>query len=141
MATRKELEAKLTPRQREAALFLVERDLSDDLDLREITLQDIADKIGISRQQLFNWRRNQSFIEYTNLVADDFLREKQRMVYRQLMRLIESPQPSTNAIKLFMQRFNLLTETKVVEEHRTIQRTKEDMAREIAELDELLDEE
>lgn len=140
MASRKELEAKLTLKQREAALMLVENELQTDTEERK-TQEEIAEALGITRMGLYKWRtQNRIFIEYKNMLADDFFNEKRDIVYRQLFKLITASQPSVKAIDLYMRRHGLLTDKTVVEDQTAAdQRTNEQLEKELAELDDLLD--
>ncbi|MCP1354653.1 phBC6A51 family helix-turn-helix protein [Aneurinibacillus migulanus] len=137
-AKKRQLEAKLSPKQRQAALLLVEREFTPN-DQRK-TLDDIATEVGLSVRGLYKWRNeNADFIEYTNLIADEFLSANRAEVYGQLMKLISGSQPSVKAIDLFMRRFGLLTEKQVVETREVGNGTTPDaIAKEIEELDELL---
>jgi hypothetical protein len=63
-------------------------------------------------------------------------------VYGQLLKLIEGEQPSVKAIDLFMRRFGLLTEKQVIStEDNSGSRSNDDLASELAELDDLLKDE
>jgi hypothetical protein len=139
MSRKKQLEAKLSIKQREAALLLVERELGDE----SRTLDEIAQELGMSVRGLYKWRtQNKDFIDYVNLLADEFLESKRAVVYRQMMRLIEGPQPSVKALDLYMRRHGLLTDKQVVETRdANSTNSNEDIAKEIEELDELLAEE
>ena len=137
----RELESKLDARQRKAAYLLVENELRETGE--KMNLEDIAKEVGVDRSTLFLWRtRNRNFIAYKNEIADDFLSDKRDRVYAQLMKLINAPQPSVKAIDLFMRRHGLLTDRQVTE---TVgaesNRGNDDIAKEIEELDELLEDE
>lgn len=134
-----QLEAKLTAQQRKAAYMLVENELRDSGDKR--SQEEIAEEIGVTYKTVWSWRtKNKTFIEYKNLIADDFLADKRDQVYGQLMKLITGSQPSVKAIDLFMRRFGLLTDKTVIEQDTGEgARTNEDLAKELEELDELLD--
>ena len=137
----RELESKLDARQRKAAYLLVENELRETGE--KMNLEDIAKEVGVDRSTLFFWRtRNRNFIAYKNEIADDFLSDKRDRVYAQLMKLINAPQPSVKAIDLFMRRHGLLTDRQVTE---TVgaesNRGNDDIAKEIEELDELLEDE
>lgn len=135
----KELEARLTPQQIKAAFLLVENDLRDNGEKR--TQEDIAEEVGVTYKTVWSWRKsNRNFIDYKNEIADDFLAEYRSGVYGQLMRLINGSQPSVKAIDLYLKRFGLLTEKQVtVTEDAGGSRSNEDLAKELAELDDLLD--
>lgn len=135
----KELEARLTPQQIKAAFLLVENDLRDNGEKR--TQEEIAEEVGVTYKTVWSWRKsNRNFIDYKNEIADDFLAEYRSGVYGQLMRLINGSQPSVKAIDLYLKRFGLLTEKQVVvNEDSGGSRSNEDLAKELAELDDLLD--
>lgn len=132
----RELESKLDPRQRKAAYLLVENDFAEE----RRTQEEIAAEIGVHYKTLWEWRKkNKNFIEYKNAIADDFLSESRSGVYAQLMKLIYGPQPSVKAIDLFMRRFGMLTERQIVQnDNGGENRTNEDLAKELEDLDELL---
>jgi AcrR family transcriptional regulator len=141
MATRKELEAKLTLQQRRAALMLVENELETE---NKKTLDEIAAECGVTRQALYKWRtQNKAFIEYRNMIADDFFSSMRPIVYKQLMKLINSPTPSVKAMDLFFRRFALLTDKTIVEDAAGPNELRSDEAikRELEALDELLNDE
>jgi Helix-turn-helix of insertion element transposase len=138
MATRKELEAKLTLPQRKAALMLVENELETE---EKKSQDEIAAECGVTRMGLYKWRtQNKAFIEYRNMLADDFFSSMRPMVYRQIIKAISGPQPSIKAIDIFMKRFALLSEKTIVEDHTggNEGRTDDALKRELDELDELL---
>jgi hypothetical protein len=137
----KALEAKLTEQQKKAAYMLVENDLKSNKDPLKLTYEQIADEIGVSYKTIWSWRtQNRNFIAYKNEISDDFLSDKRSRVYGQLLKLIEGEQPSVKAIDLFMRRFGLLTEKQItVTEDGSSSRSNEDLAQELKELDDLLD--
>jgi hypothetical protein len=134
----KALEAKLDARKRLAAYLLVENELRETGDKR--TQEDIAEEVGVSYKSLWEWKTKDSvFIEYKNALADDFLAEKRAYVYGQLMKLIGGSQPSVKALDLYLRRFGLLTEKQVmVTEDNSGSRSNDDLAKELEELDDLL---
>lgn len=138
MASKKELESKLSLKQRQAALLLVENELSDGEERR--TQEELAEELGVTRMCLYKWRtQNRDFIEYKNILADEFFSEKRAFVYRQLFKLIGGSQPSVKAIDLYMRRHGLLTDKQVIEDHTTGgARTEEQLRKELEELDKLL---
>lgn len=137
---KKELEAKLTLQQKKAAMLVVEREMSDT-DKRK-TFDEIAKEVGISVDGLYKWRKkNPDFIEYVNIIADEFLESERAFVYRQLMKLIGGPQPSVKGIDLYFRRHGLLTDRQIVEQAQPEEtKSNEDIKREIAELDNVLSE-
>jgi hypothetical protein len=135
----KALEAKLDARKQKAAYLLVENELRETGEKR--TQEDIAEEVGVTNKTLWGWRtKDPVFIEYKNAIADDFLSEKRAFVYGQMMKLIGGSQPSVKGIDLFLRRFGLLTEKQVmITEDSGSNRSNEDIAKELEELDELLD--
>lgn len=134
----KEFEAKLTLPQQKAAFLLVENDLRDGGDKK--TFEQIAEEVGVTSKTLWEWRKkNRNFIEYKNEIADDFLAEYRSGVYGQLMKLINSSQPSVKAISLYLQRYGLLTQkTQIETVDSSGSRSNEDLAKELEDLDDLL---
>lgn len=137
----RELESKLTPQQQKAAFLLVENDLRDNGDKR--TQEDIAEEVGVTYKTLWTWRKqNRNFIDYKNEIADDFLAEYRSGVYGQLLKLINGSQPSVKAIDLYLKRFGLLTEKQVISnEDSAGSRSNAELAKELEELDDLLNDE
>ncbi|WP_427110922.1 phBC6A51 family helix-turn-helix protein [Lysinibacillus xylanilyticus] len=136
----KALEAKLTTQQRKAAYLIVENEIKDNKDETKLEYQQIAEEVGVTYKTIWEWRtKNSNFIDYKNLIADDFLATERAAVYSNLMKLIKSPQPSVRAIDIYLRRFGLLTEKQVVTtESGEGARTDADLERELGELDELL---
>ena len=136
----KSLEAKLTAQQRKAAYLLVENELKDNKDETKLEYQQIAEEVGVTYKTIWEWRtKNRNFIDYKNLIADDFLADKRALVYGQLMKLIDGTQPSVKAIDLYLRRHGLLTDKTVIEQDTGEgARTDADLERELGELDELL---
>lgn len=138
-AKKRKLESQLTLQQRTAALLCVEHDLGEPGNQR--TYDDIAAEIGVTDRTLYNWRsQNKAFINYVNIIADEMFEAKRSVVYRQLMKLIEGTQPSVKAMDLYMRRHGLLTDRQVVESvNNDNGKSNDDIEKEIAELDALLD--
>lgn len=136
----KALEAKLTAQQRKAAYLIVENELKDNKDETKLEYQQIAEEVGVTYKTIWEWRtKNRNFIDYKNLIADDFLADKRASVYSQLLKLIDAPQPSVKAIDLYLRRHGLLTDKTVIEQDNGEgARTDADLERELGELDELL---
>jgi hypothetical protein len=134
----KALEAKLDARKLKAAYLLVENELRETGEKR--TQEEIATEVGVTSKTVWEWKTKDSvFIEYKNALADDFLAEKRAFVYGQLMKLIGGSQPSVKALDLYLRRFGLLTEKQVtVTEDGNGSRSNEDLAKELEDLDDLL---
>jgi hypothetical protein len=136
---KKKLESKLTLPQRTAALLCIERDLGEGT--KNKTYEEIAAELNISESCLYKWRtQNKDFIEYLNLISDEFFESKRSVVYKQLMKLIEGTQPSVKAMDLYLRRHGLLTDKTVVENtNGDSGKSNDDIEKEIAELDDLLE--
>ena len=138
---KEQIKAKLTTAQQKAVYLLVENEMMPT-DERK-TQDDIAQEVGVERMTLYRWRtRNEDFIEFKNLVADDFLASDRERVYGVLTKMIFGKQPSIKAIDLYLKRFGLLSE-KIINENvdNGTGRSDEDVKRQLAELDALLDSE
>ncbi|PFQ72446.1 hypothetical protein COK15_28320 [Bacillus cereus] len=138
MASKKELESRLNLKQREAALLLVENEMNIEGDRK--TQEELANELGITRMCLYKWRtQNKSFIDYKNMIADEFFSEKRDFVYRQLLRTISGSQPSIKGIDLFMRRHGLLTDKKVIEDNTADGvKSNADLEKELAEISALI---
>jgi len=138
---KKALEAKLDANHKKAVYLLVENELLPKKEQR--TKEEIAQEVGVTYKTIWSWStRNKDFIDYKNLVADEYLESNRNRVNAQLMKLIDGEQPSVKALDLYFRRFGLLTERKQIElDNGEGARTNDDIAKELAELDELLNDE
>lgn len=94
-------ESKLRPKQREAALALIEREFADK-EVRK-TITEIAEDLDLSRTTLYNWNnRDRNFIEYKNYLAADFFDSYLPFVYKKLIDGIGNG--SMRGIELFLKR-------------------------------------
>ena len=109
-----ELKSRLTAQQVKAAYLLVENEILPTGERK--THDEIAAEIGVDRTTLYRWRtRNKNFIEFKNLIADDFLATDRERVYGVLMKMIFGKQPSIKALELYFKRFGLLNDKLTVE--------------------------
>lgn len=100
-------ESKFKPGQREAAIALVEYEFTPKGERK--TKQQIADEIGISRMQLYNWdTKDENFIAYKNHIASNFVDSHLAFVHKKLIDAID--QGSVRAIDLFYKRMGELTD-------------------------------
>lgn len=94
-------ETKFHPGQREAALLLVEYEFTSTKDRK--TKQEIADKVGISRQLMHRWeRQDPNFIAYRNYLASEYMDSHLAFVYSKLLEGIGNG--SMRGIEAFMKR-------------------------------------
>lgn len=146
MATIEELRDRLTPQQQMAAELLVANEFAGK---EKRTQDEIANEVGISRQQLYTWRtKNADFAEYFRRVADLKMNSLSVAVDARLMDLIlKGPSnngiPSIKAIETYYKRFGLLVDRKEIttrDESKPKRLTQEEVARGLEELNEMLDE-
>lgn len=132
------LEARLDPRQIKAALLCVEREFTPEAERR--MFEDIAEEVGVSRKTLHQWRtQKRAFIDYTNYLADEHLESYRSYVYAQLMKTIGGAQPSVKGIDLYFRRHGLITQQVAVEtKDAGAVKSNDELAQDIAELDDLL---
>lgn len=104
-------EAKFLPKQREAAVALVEYEFTPKK-LRK-TKEAIAEELGIARKTLHNWdTKDSNFIEYKNHLASEFMDSHLALVYRKLIEAIEKG--SVRGIELYLKRIgDLDTQTEI----------------------------
>ncbi|MCK6076260.1 phBC6A51 family helix-turn-helix protein [Paenibacillus silvae] len=142
------LEAQLTVQQRKAAQLLVSNEWGELLseDGRKKSMQEVAEEIGIARSTLYEWKAQEHFIDYVNYLTDINLRGMQSEVNVALMKAIRGGNnglPSVKAIDLYMRRWALLSDRTIVEDRRednaSKRKTDEEIRREIAELNDLVD--
>lgn len=134
MSRKEQLKGRLTAQQQKAVYLLVENEMLANSEQR--TQEELAQEIGVERMTLYRWRtRNEDFIEYKNLIADDFLATDRDRVYGVLRKMIFGSQPSIKAIDLYMKRFGLLTDKVVTETSDSNSSSVEDLERQLAELD------
>lgn len=142
------LEAQLTVQQRKAAQLLVANEWGELLseDGRKKSMQEVAEEIGIARSTLYEWKAQEHFIDYVNYLTDINLRGMQSEVNVALMKAIRGGNnglPSVKAIDLYMRRWALLSDRTIVEDRRednaSNRKTDEEIRRDIAELNELVD--
>lgn len=94
-------ETKFKPKQREAAILLVEREFAPK-DERK-TMQEIADELTMSRQGLHKWNtQDANFIAYKNYLASEIADTHLSLVYSKLIDVIKDG--NTKGIELFLKR-------------------------------------
>lgn len=95
-------ETKFRPKQREAALMLVEREFAPKEERK--TLKEIADELGMSRMGLYKWdKHDPNFIAYKNYLASEVMDSHLSLVYSKLIEVIEKD-GNTKGIELFLKR-------------------------------------
>jgi AcrR family transcriptional regulator len=91
---------KLTASQRQCAEILATNDIHG------MTLQEIADEVGVSLRTIYRWKNDREFIAYQNSIADtameDFLTEAYTKL-KHLLREGKSEKTQLEALKLVLQ--------------------------------------
>ena len=94
-------ETKFKPKQREAAVMLVEREFAPKEERK--TKQQIADELGMSRMGLHKWdKHDANFIAYKNYLASEFMDSYLSYTYSKLIDVIG--EGNTKGIELFLKR-------------------------------------
>jgi len=134
---RDQLADQLTAKQIKAAHALIANELAPGTERK--TQDQLADELGCDRKTLFRWRtENQAFIEYKKEVARDFLSDAVGIFARQLIKSMDGAQPSQKALDLYAKMMGFIKNEHSVEVTTNDARSSEDIARELAELDEQL---
>lgn len=116
-------ETRFKPKQREAALALVEREFADKKARK--TKQEIADDCDTTMMTLWRWENHDAnFIAYKNHLASEFMDSRLAFVYGKLLDVIEGG--NTKGIELFLKRIgDLDTKTDI-----TVNQQKDDESQE-----------
>lgn len=94
-------EARFQPKQREAAIALVEYEFTPKGERK--TKQEIADELGVTRKTLYNWdTQDANFISYKNHLAAQFADSSLAFVYKKLIESIE--RGSVRGIETYLKR-------------------------------------
>lgn len=121
----KSLENKLNPRQIKAAHLLArnsflkkgnrlnkeERQRKKENGEVALNQQEIADLVGVSDKQLYNWRmNNQDFIEYVNGLSVNWFKSKLPDIMNKHLEMTLEGQGSMKGVELFYKFGGLLTD-------------------------------
>jgi hypothetical protein len=94
-------ESKFLPKQREAAIALVEYEFTPKTARK--TKEAIAEDLGVSRKTLHNWdTKDSNFIAYKNYLASEFMDSHLALVYKKLVDSIE--RGSVRGMELYLKR-------------------------------------
>ena len=104
-------ESKFLPKQREAALALVEYEFTPKKERK--TKDQLAEELGVSRKTLYNWdTQDSNFIAYKNYLSSEFMDSHLALVYKKLIDAIE--RGSVRGIEVYLKRIgDLDTHTEV----------------------------
>lgn len=143
MITLEEIKGHLTPQQQKIARTLVDNEF---LGKKKQTLEEIAEQEGLSVRTLYNWRQDRYFILYQNYIADSALDGFMPTAVAKLKESVEGRSnngiPSMKALELYFKLAGRLIDKKEViaqpDETSRVRVTRQDISRELAELDKLL---
>lgn len=138
---RDQLADKLTVKQQKAAYALLDNEMAATADRKN--QEALAEELGIERMTLYRWRtQNQTFIEYKKEIAKDYLSDAVGIFAKQLIRSMEGTNgaPSSKALDLYAKIMGFVKSEHSVEITQGGGKTNEEIAQEIAALDELLNE-
>jgi hypothetical protein len=93
----------------------------------------------VTRQTVHRWKKQKAFIQYQNLIAQEFLASFETEVYAKLIHLVRT-QESVKPIETYAKLRNLIKTTHVVETVETV-RSDDDIKKEMEELESLLSDE
>lgn len=115
--TFEELKIRLTPAQRKAAELIVANDFAPKGE--KMTLDKIAEEVGISQRSLYDWRQNPDFTRYMSAISDGELSNFRSLADSQLIRLIageftNNGTPAIKALELFYKLEGRLVDRSVV---------------------------
>lgn len=138
---RDQLAEKLTVKQQQAVYALIDNEM---LPYKERKTQDeLADELEVNRATLYRWRKqNQAFIEFKKEVAKDYLGDDVGLFAEALRRSMVGTNgvPSMKALDLYAKMMGFITNEHKLEVSSGNARTDEELAKELAELDAMLDE-
>lgn len=103
----------LTAQQMKAAEILANADFFN------LTFEDVAAECGCSPRALFNWRQNDTFIEYKNDIAERRMKDYLSDAYVHLRKIATSGANETSqlkAIELVLKNRGKLTENQRIEQ-------------------------
>lgn len=103
---------KLNAQQRRCAEILASNDI------HKLTMDGVAEEVGISRATLYRWKMDRAFIDYMNEVAeklmDEFIHEAYTML-KDMARMSASDQARLKALELALKNRGKLTDKQTVD--------------------------
>lgn len=127
----------LSAEQRAVAEILANNDLHD------MTMAQIAEKVGINERTIYRWKLDDTFIAYKNSIAekvmDDFVSEAYEIL-RRIGTSGLSERSKLKALELVLKNRGKLTDVQKVEATVEDKRTNEDIERQIAALEQQINE-
>lgn len=138
---RDQLAEQLTVKQQQAVYALLDNEM---LPYKERKTQDqLADELEVNRATLYRWRKqNQAFIEFKKEVAKDYLGDEVGLFAQALISSMRGTNgaPSQKALDLYAKMMGFIKNEHAIEVTQGGPRTDEELAKELEELDAMLDE-
>ncbi|MEC1157554.1 phBC6A51 family helix-turn-helix protein [Cytobacillus horneckiae] len=143
MITLGEIKSQLTPEQMKAAQALVDNEFAGK---SKRSYEEIAEGLGVTVRTLYTWRQDRYFTLYQTYLADHALDNFMPTAVAKLKESIEGRSsngiPSMKALELYFKLSGRLVDKKEIvkseEPTSRVRVTREDISRELAELDKLL---
>ena len=122
----------LTLSQRRAAEYFATNDLHN------MTVQQIADEVGVDKRTVYRWKKDPAFVAYQNEVADqameDFVTEAYNKL-KQLLREGKSEKTQLEAIKVVLQARGKLKQEQVHQIEVKQTQSLDDLEKEVLEME------
>lgn len=133
------LSEQLDMRQQRAVYILLDNEMLSRTDPGFKTQDEIASEVGVDRATLYRWRKqNQAFIEFKKEVAKDYLGDAVGVFASQLIASMQGKQPSQKALDLYAKMMGFIKNEHSIEVSQGGAKSDEDIAAELAALDEQL---
>lgn len=135
---RDKLAEQLDMRQQRAAYMLIENEMLSRTDPDFKTQDEIAEEVGVDRATLWRWRKqNQTFIAYRTEVMSDYLGDASGIFLNSLVASMKGTNgaPSMKALELYAKIQGLIKNEHAIEVTNGNNKTDEDIALELAQLD------
>lgn len=137
---RDQLAEQLTVKQQQAVYALLDNEM---LPYKERKTQDaLADELEVNRATLYRWRKqNQAFIEFKKEVAKDYLGDEVGLFAQSLISSMRGTNgaPSQKALDLYAKMMGFIKSEHSVEITKGNARTDEEIEKELAEINAMLD--
>ncbi|WP_340083807.1 phBC6A51 family helix-turn-helix protein [Siminovitchia sp. FSL H7-0308] len=133
-----ELKQRLKPGQRLAAELIVQNDFAPKGE--KMTLEQIAEQVGVTDRQLYNWRQDADFTRYMSAISDNKLDNYRSLADSQLIKLIQGTSnngvASIKALELFYKLNGRMQDkqTVVMTDNRKPTYSRDEISRGLAEL-------
>lgn len=136
---RDQLAEQLTVKQQQAVYALLDNEMKPFKERK--TQEELADELEVNRMTLYRWRKqNQAFIEFKKEAAKDYLGDAVGLFAQSLISSMKGTNgaPSQKALDLYAKMMGFISNDHKIEVTQGGARTDEELAKELDELDSLL---